>query len=258
MNVVDRPRDVWGLLGGMGALASAEFLATIYEQCGPQVEQNLPTVLLLSDPTVPDRTEALLQGRESELAEATEIRARVLLDGGATQLAFCCVTLHRIVPLLPAAVRDRLVSLVDLVFDAVEDRAGPHLMLCTEGTRRSGVFQSRERWRNVSSSIRFLTDRDQSMLHSRIYQIKKNDRVDEHSAFIARLAKAYDASSCIAGCTELHIVAKRSSRDGIGDAVDWIDPLAILAARIAGPELIPPPTARAHAGRQLSSGKGIP
>jgi aspartate racemase len=258
MNVVDRPRDVWGLLGGMGPLASAEFLATIYEQCVPETEQKLPTVLLLSDPAVPDRTEALLQGRELELAEEAAKRARVLLDGGATQLAFCCVTLHRIVPLLPPAILDRLVSLVDLVFDAVEDRAGSHLMLCSEGTRRAGVFQAHERWRTVSSNIRFLTDHDQAMLHSWIYQIKKNDRVDEHSAFITRLAKSYDASSCIAGCTELHMVAKRSSLDGIGDIVDWIDPLAILAARIAGRELIPPPIARVQADRQLPSGKGIP
>src|SRR5689334_6778827 len=59
-------REVWGVLGGLGPLASAEFLATIYEHADASEEQRLPAVLLFSDPAIPDRTEALLCGREDQ------------------------------------------------------------------------------------------------------------------------------------------------------------------------------------------------
>ena len=47
-----------GIIGGIGAIASAEFLKTIYECCGSEIsEQNMPKVLLISDPAAPARNE---------------------------------------------------------------------------------------------------------------------------------------------------------------------------------------------------------
>ena len=45
-----------GILGGMGPLASAEFLKTIYEYGTRDLEQRSPACILYSDPTFPDRT----------------------------------------------------------------------------------------------------------------------------------------------------------------------------------------------------------
>ena len=57
-------QKVLGVLGGMGGLASAEFVKTIYEFSGELSlpEQAGPVVAMYSDPAFPDRTEAFLRG----------------------------------------------------------------------------------------------------------------------------------------------------------------------------------------------------
>jgi aspartate racemase len=53
-------RNIIGILGGMGPVASAEFLKTIYEDQLDPDEQGAPIVMMYSDPTFPDRTKAFL------------------------------------------------------------------------------------------------------------------------------------------------------------------------------------------------------
>ena len=52
------PRALLGIVGGLGPLASAEFLKTLYEENPFEVEQEGPACLLLSDPNVPDDNRA--------------------------------------------------------------------------------------------------------------------------------------------------------------------------------------------------------
>jgi aspartate racemase len=51
----------------MGPLASAEFVKTIYEYNLASREQEMPACILLSDPTIPDRTEAIQNGAEEKV-----------------------------------------------------------------------------------------------------------------------------------------------------------------------------------------------
>ncbi|HEY0783486.1 MAG TPA: aspartate/glutamate racemase family protein, partial [Thermoanaerobaculia bacterium] len=56
-----------GILGGMGPLASAEFVHTLYRLHLNGPEQGAPACVLLSDPSFPDRTEAILRGESEDL-----------------------------------------------------------------------------------------------------------------------------------------------------------------------------------------------
>lgn len=51
-----------GVLGGMGPLASAEFVNTVYRLNMTEPEQQAPALVLRSDPSIPDRTAAILSG----------------------------------------------------------------------------------------------------------------------------------------------------------------------------------------------------
>ncbi len=96
-----RPKML-GILGGMGPLASAEFLKTIYEYNLPLTsEQDTPKVILYSDPSFPDRTELLLKGNEIMLQNILlEVLPR-LIDLGVTKIIICCITSHYLLPRLP-------------------------------------------------------------------------------------------------------------------------------------------------------------
>jgi len=218
----------------MGPLASAAFLTTIYEESAGVPEQQLPSILLMSDPTIPDRTEAFLSGRESELAADVTTRAQRLIDAGATNIVMCCVTLHHLLPLLPPPIQKRVVSLVDVIVDHVAATPGRHLLLCTEGTRRSRMFEDHERWKHARDRIVLPNEADQRAIHSLIYNIKRNRSSDQHLRLIARLTNRYAVESCIAGCTEIHIVAKKQWRAAARSPLRWIDPLSIVARQICG------------------------
>jgi aspartate racemase len=222
---------VWGVLGGAGPLASAEFLQTIYACGGEGPEQGWPRIVLFSDPSIPDRTETLLRGDRRALAEEVTWRARRLIAAGATKLVLCCITLHHVVPLLPQDVSETLVSLVDLIFEAVEGSEDRHLMMCSAGTRMLGLFEDDLRWEQVANRIIMPDLNDQRAIHSMIYEIKQHMDSPQHQELLDQLLDRYGVRSWIAGCTEMHILAKRSaSRLDVGRRAACIDPLAILAA----------------------------
>src|SRR4051812_24836014 len=118
MNLMEEKRagETLGVLGGMGALASAEFLKTIYEENVGVAEQDAPVVMLYSDPTFPDRTDAFLRGA-AHLVNAPLIAAlNRLSQMGASKIVMCCMTIHYLLPGLPTELRGRILSLMDTIF----------------------------------------------------------------------------------------------------------------------------------------------
>src|SRR5215216_3244709 len=106
-------RPVIGVLGGLGPLASAEFLKTIYEYSLAGREQESPIVMLLSDPTCPDRTsEFLRQSYDDLLGRLIESLCH-LRELGASNVVICCITYHYLLPRLPRELRKRIISLLD-------------------------------------------------------------------------------------------------------------------------------------------------
>lgn len=91
----ESPRELWGIVGGMGPLASAEFMKTIYEFGKKRPEQEMPAVVLLSDPSVPDRTECFVNGLSHLLIEKLETSIRQLDRLNVTHIVICCLTIHR-------------------------------------------------------------------------------------------------------------------------------------------------------------------
>jgi aspartate racemase len=138
-------RPVLGILGGMGALASAEFLKSIYETGSGPSEQDSPIVLVVSDPTIPDRTEALLHGDDEELLERLVDGLRRLRGAGASRIVICCMTAHHLLPRLPAGSSDGVISLLDVIFAQVHQSVRSHLVICSTGTRRLNPFQNHPR-----------------------------------------------------------------------------------------------------------------
>src|SRR5215218_1403343 len=107
-------RTRWGIVGGMGALASADFARTIYECNGAEKEQDGPIVILLSDPTMPDRTEAFLNGSTTVVVDKLVEQLTNLKELGADKIVLCCVTLHYTLPQIPVELRRSIVSLIDV------------------------------------------------------------------------------------------------------------------------------------------------
>ncbi|MGA9769974.1 MAG: amino acid racemase [Blastocatellia bacterium] len=223
-------QQVLGVLGGMGPLASAEFIKTIYEVNLGCKEQESPVVIMYSDPTFPDRTEMFFKGRDDLLLDPLVDALTCLLDMGASRIVICCVTIHYLLPRLPQHLKDRVISLVDLVIDRLAETGSKHLLISSNGTRKMEIFQNHPRWASVSDYVVFPDETDQEQLHSLIYEVKKNHSLDEICSFVlSRLAK-YRLSGFIVGCTEAHMAAKHLLLSNVNEIqIDCVDPLMIVA-----------------------------
>jgi aspartate racemase len=227
-----RTGGILGVVGGMGPLASSEFVKTIYEYSLKEREQDSPVVFLYSDPTFPDRTEELLAGNGNALLEQLIIALRRVRETGASKVVICCVTLHHLLPALPDDLRSSIISLVDVILDGVVKSRQRHLLLCTTGARELGLFQAHARWRQAEDYIILLDESDQRLIHSGIiYQIKKNRDLRELIPLLHQLLSKYGSNSFIAGCTELHLLVKHLAASE-GD-FGCVDPLDMIAREVA-------------------------
>jgi aspartate racemase len=226
-------RRLWGILGGLGPLASAEFLKTIYEQSVAGEEQESPAVILVSDPAFPDRTAMLETNGHQELARLLAVNIRRLLSMEVTDVVICCVTLHAVLPYVPQELRARIVSLLDLIFAAISSSNERQLLVATNGSRSSCLYENHPAWSRVCTQIVLPDAEDQSVLHRLIYDIKHNVLSCSHLHLLASMTDKYGVSSFIAGCTEIHILHRMLLRDPLRAKLRCIDPLYILAERIS-------------------------
>ena len=225
-------KPVLGVLGGMGGLASAEFVKTVYELSGEvsDQEQAGPVVVMYSDPAFPDRTTAFLRG-ETQPILTRLIDALDLLDRmGASHFVICCMTIHYLLPQLPAALRERIISLPDVIFSAVESLKKKHLVISSTGTIKLELLQQHPRWEHAQNYFVFPSEDEQRQMHDLIYDVKLNRNLKEARLFVETLLARHRLDSFVAACSEIHLLAKQfetssASQHGYG----CIDPLLIIA-----------------------------
>lgn len=217
-----------GILGGMGPLASAEFVVNLYRLNSARREQDTPACILESRPAVPDRTTAILDGRlEALTAEITRGLER-LVAAGADRLIIACVTAHRVLPAVPESLRRRLISLLDLLFDELEGQPRPLLLLTTDGVRVSGLLQDHPGWQRAGERLVLPDANDQERIHRRIYELKRGAPVPDALPWLDELGRRYEADGFVFACTEFHLLHRHLPPAGEGPRI--VDPL-LTAAR---------------------------
>jgi len=229
------PRIDLGIVGGMGPLASAEFVRTVYEYGLGDREQLSPTVLLYSDPTFPDRTDAFMSGNDGPVLEKLLDVITRLDRLGAEKIIICCMTIHYLVPRLPEALRSKIISPLDVIFESVEQSLKESLLICSTGSRKVGLFESHPKWAKLGQRILLPSETDQELIHrDLIYPMKLNPDLSDSFPVLDSVLKRYKVDSFIAGCSEIHMLAKSflASKE-YGAFYSCVDPFATIARRVS-------------------------
>lgn len=227
--------DALGVVGGMGPVASAEFLKTIYEYSPGEREQEFPVVYVYSDPTFPDRTDAFLRGDDGELLSRLVRALRALRRMNATKMVLCCMTIHYLLPRLPPDLGARVISLLDVIAASLPLTGKRHLLICSRGTRQLGLFENHSRRDVFERHLVFPSEDDQERIHrDLIYPIKRSPDLRTLLPLLDSLLEKYEVDSFAAGCTEIHVLAKRfAPSGGRRGRYECVDPLAVVARRAA-------------------------
>ncbi len=220
-----------GILGGMGPAATADLYTKIIAATPATRDQDHLHIVIWADPTVPDRSTALLHGGEDPtpwlLRGATQ-----LVTMGASLIAVPCNTAHAFFPAIERAIAVPLVHMMDETASAVE-LAHPSVvrvgLLATTGTIASGLYQQ---W-FVKHHIEVVAPSDdlqERIVMTAIHRVKAGQTGREITELLAEAASyliEQGAEALIAGCTELPLVF----RDGDA-SVPVIDPTRVLAEAV--------------------------
>lgn len=224
-------RPIIGILGGMGPAATADLYTKLIAATPATRDQEHLHVIIWADPSVPDRTDALLHGGADPMPLLLR-GARALAADGADLIAIPCNTAHAF---LSALARDVAVPFLDMMEETASfvelhhptiARVG---LLATSGTCQVGLYQEAFARHHVEVVVPpdALQER---CVTAAIRRVKMGDSGAGVTALLQEAAAGLvtrGAEAVITGCTELPLVF----HDGDA-AVPVIDPTAALAAAI--------------------------
>jgi aspartate racemase len=226
----------------MGPLASTEFLRRVYTARSYAIEQQMPRVILDSDPTLPDRSETIAFGREKEFSDILERRLQHLVDAGATTLVVACLTAHHFLDGVSAPLLNRLISLVSVALRLAEQRPGRHLLLATNGARRAAVFERHPAWPWVADRIELPGTADQERIHSLIYRLKRRAVASGEALAIVESLRG-ECDGFLLGCTDFHPLATElKTRFGELAVIDTLCELAAFSPETLNDDSLRHPT----------------
>lgn len=194
---------ILGVLGGMGPAAAAEFLRLLAERAPAARDQDHPVTYLLSDPTTPDRSSAIL-GRGEDPTDRLKKNLLTLVGWGADILAAPCNTAHYFIDRFLGDLPKPFIHIVEETVAAAEllSPRGAWL-LATRGTMDSGLYQ---KWGEKRGYPFFIPSEEvQQKVQESIELVKagrKNDGGKLLRTVVEKLWEEEDLPIC-AACTEL-------------------------------------------------------
>ncbi|HWK89053.1 MAG TPA: aspartate/glutamate racemase family protein, partial [Longimicrobium sp.] len=200
--------EALGVVGGLGPLASAEFVRTVYRCAAWDREQEAPRVLMDSNPAFPDRTSAFLAGEDDAVLPMLVEVLDGLVRLGATRLLICCMTAHHLLPRLSAELRRRIVPVPEVIVAQLRRATGRYVVLCTSGTRRLSLLERQPGWQEVADRVVFPDAADQDLVHHElIYRLKRRADPAALAPLVSSLRARYGADGFVVGCSEIHLLA---------------------------------------------------
>lgn len=216
-----------GILGGMGPLATADLYTKIIQATPAQSDQDHLPVIIYADPSVPDRTAALL-GKGEDPTPWLIHGAQNLTNAGAAFIVIPCNTAHAFLDRVQAECSIPIVNMIDesarTVRELVPDGASAGI-LATSGTVTAGLYQSALKQHGLGYLVP--VESGQRLVMETVGRVKAG-AIDEQTLqpvlTAARELEEAGASALLAACTELPVVLHQNLV-----TVPLIDPTDVLA-----------------------------
>ena len=198
---------VVGIIGGMGPHATVDFVHRLISLTPAKKDQEHLKMMIIMNPQIPDRTDAILNKKESPVPEIVR-SAKMLEQTGVDFIVIPCVTAHVWLKEIEAAIQTPLLSLLDATSRRVK-RQGKSLknigMLTTTGTIKAKIFDTifcREGYSVIYPS----ETTQQRFVMKGIYRIKMGEEPRRLKAYFVRASEGLvrkGAQMIIAACTEI-------------------------------------------------------
>ncbi|MEP6502588.1 MAG: amino acid racemase [Betaproteobacteria bacterium] len=227
------PAGVVGVLGGMGPLATIDFMRKMLDATAATTDQDHVPMVVSSIPQVPDRT-AAFRGEGASPLDAMVASARRLRAAGAGLVVVACNTAHLWYDEIGRAVDLPMIHLVDAAISDAASIGGPGGrigLLGTDATLASGLYVNRAAQDGCAQPVQWLLPTASEMISLVMPGIAAVKAGDLPAATRLLLAAAdalhrRGATALVLGCTEIPLALDASNAP-----LPMIDATAALARR---------------------------
>lgn len=199
------PRRLAGVLGGMGPMATVDFMAKVIALTPASRDQDHVPLLVYQMPQIPDRSTAILRGTD-EPFKPMLLGVRRLAQGGAQFVVVPCNTAHHWHERLARAQPVPILHIAEAVRLELERRTPRPVrpaILATRGTLLSGIYNGR-----LGAAEPVIPDEPaQRQVDLAIHSVKAGDQATAAMAAreAGRRALLLGADVLILACTELPV-----------------------------------------------------
>ncbi|SPT54101.1 Aspartate racemase [Actinomyces bovis] len=231
-------RRTAGVLGGLGPLATIEFMSMVAAATVAKVEQEHADLIVTQRSSTPDRTAAILRHGPSP-APVMAADAKRLETAGAEFIVIPCNTASKFLGAVEEAVSIPVVSIVEETLSEVQRRlpqASSIGLMATDGTLAARVYHDAAE--RAGFEVIVPDERTQARVMAMIYDGVKAGRDVPRQEFFecVEVLRQAGADAVITGCTELSVLCSHFGANG-GQIVDSLASLARRTVIECGCEL---------------------
>ena len=224
---------ILGVLGGMGPLASAQFMLRLTLLTPARCDQEHIPAVLWSDPRIPDRV-AARNGTGPDPLPGLLRGIRGLENAGCGAIVIPCNTVHGWIEPMRAATSLPILDIIDAAADDLRRQgigSGAIGIMGTAATLGMRLYQDRLEAAGWSTLVP--NDDEMARLVTPAIAAVKGNRVAEAYAPLAEVVgslRARGAGAVVLGCTEIPLGIQAGPWETLGvPVVDTIDGLARAA-----------------------------
>lgn len=202
-------REILGVLGGMGPMATSVFFERVIKNTLATCDQDHVDMMILNHASLPDRTLAIATGQHSIFLKAIEPDFKKMEAAEVTRIAIPCNTSHFFYEALSQMTSIPIINMVEETVKQLSQSgyAGKKIgILATDGTIKSGVYKNMlEKYGMVAISP---DDKNQMVVMQTIYSIKSGEKPSmfEIEHLIYDMVRVQGCSKVILACTELSLL----------------------------------------------------
>ncbi len=218
-------QNVLGVIGGLGPLATAYYMARVVEMTDAEKEQDNVDMIVYNFPSIPDRTDYILGNNQNSPLPGLRKAAKALEKQGVSCIAIPCVTAHYFHQELQKAVAVPIINAVAETAKRLKvagiQRAG---IMATDGTVHSRILGMELEHAGINPIMP--SAQKQRDIMSLIYESVKAQKPVDRKLFYGAIRELVDCGSeaVILGCTELSVIRQISCAN-----VAFLDVMDVLA-----------------------------
>ena len=216
-----------GIIGGMGPKATSTLFDIIVNYTDANSDQDHPSVVILNNTKIPDRTNYIFKGGKISpmegIGEALDTLSKLIKPNGT--IGMVCNTAHYFYNDLAGKTNLNFINMPEYTLKYIQnsDLNQKVCVLCTQGTKKAGIY---ELYNPGGIEISYPNERQCEEIQKIIYKIKDtaNADYDALAQKLLKIIKEIGDYTFILACTELSILDKSYMR-----GVSFVDAMDILA-----------------------------